>query len=265
MRALLRDWRFWLALAALAALAILLASQGDLTCRIPRKRMQMEISKANSCFEFWLNRYQQLIAAALAVGAAALTIRQINSQINESRRQTAAAALDPARNSLQEFEGTLRQSRHCHKAAEEVRAAILLYPQPDTMHGYWGGRSPEMVAQNAVQLAQDIRTHVFADSRARNLADQLEARTVELSRHLEVLKSKLVPLPASAYGPITDGQAIETVNQPDIAAAKASAANHCAAWMHTLGELADTIEQIVIARRQTYLRLEELSFGGSHQ
>lgn len=97
MRAWMRDWRFWFTLAALAGVVIWLAYQGDMTCRIPRKRAQMEIFKANSCFEFWVGRYQSLIAGILALIGALWTIRMMQWQMaTAERRATTVARLNAA-------------------------------------------------------------------------------------------------------------------------------------------------------------------------
>lgn len=70
---LFRDWRFWLAIALLTAIVSWLIWQADVTCSSTRKRHQMEIIKANSCFEFWLNRYQSAWSSLLATAGVVVT------------------------------------------------------------------------------------------------------------------------------------------------------------------------------------------------
>lgn len=91
MRKIVLDWRFWAAVViTLLAITLWLAYQGDLTCRIPRKRAQLEISKANSCFEFWVSRYQQswtsLLTVLGALFAAWLAWISVSKQADQQAR-----------------------------------------------------------------------------------------------------------------------------------------------------------------------------------
>jgi|RhiMethySRZTD1v2_1073278.scaffolds.fasta_scaffold280246_2 hypothetical protein len=44
-------------------------------------------------YEFWINRYQQLIAAAIALAAAAITVFEMRRQFEQARRDNAERAL----------------------------------------------------------------------------------------------------------------------------------------------------------------------------
>jgi hypothetical protein len=58
-------------------------------CKLPVFLTQ---ERDNSCLEFWLNRYQALVAAGAAVAAALLAARPVWRQLATLRAQTAAAA-----------------------------------------------------------------------------------------------------------------------------------------------------------------------------
>ncbi|OYX01579.1 MAG: hypothetical protein B7Z14_05805, partial [Bosea sp. 32-68-6] len=59
-----------LALALVCATVIWL----DAACDVPSRRLVMKQSASVGCFEFWLNRYQTLLAGILAVAGAVATV-----------------------------------------------------------------------------------------------------------------------------------------------------------------------------------------------
>lgn len=77
---------FALAVLICCALAIVFCTWFwlDAACLVEGRRVAMKTTGSVGCFEFWLNRYQTMIAAILAVAAAFFTIRA-------TRQQTMAA------------------------------------------------------------------------------------------------------------------------------------------------------------------------------
>ncbi|GAA0267612.1 hypothetical protein GCM10008965_39560 [Methylorubrum aminovorans] len=61
---------------------------------------------ALNCFEFWFNRYQTLVAAALAFATAAVAVRPAVAQLAEMRKQSIQKSFDTLRVRGEEIEGT---------------------------------------------------------------------------------------------------------------------------------------------------------------
>lgn len=83
-----------ISLAILAAIALYTSDWLLDACERPSRRIIMKSSGGVGCFEFWFNRYQQMISAIAAFGAAIAFGIPVWRQLNESKRQTSAIMLE---------------------------------------------------------------------------------------------------------------------------------------------------------------------------
>ena len=144
-KALLRltsDYRFWLvvALVITGCLIWFFIDQASATCASPRKRMQMEIFKANSCFEFWVNRYQggwaALFGSATALGAAWLAWRAVQRQVDKQAAANAVTMLSVERQRRKDLDAELAQ----------IHAAAMIVDTIKTeRHASWDGHEHPFV------------------------------------------------------------------------------------------------------------------------
>lgn len=249
---------FLLAIALCGAFvaALCLAFWLDAACDSAQRRIVMKAAGGVGCFEFWLNRYQQLIAAILAVAAAAVTIRQIERQISAQRKQTAIAMLDATRAFVQEYGDLLNDFEPIANIVPMVRAMLARYPSPDVMLGRWGpGGGPFQHIDGLNQfLAARIATRFPEGSAPAIAAKQVENLASALTDRLRVLDQAIVMPPADILNHAVPAQ-------PVMESEKDAATESCNAWAAAVTALKGTLLAEMAARSESYAKLEKLASG----
>jgi len=108
-------WWVWGTICVLVPIGLWLTVWLGNSCSVPGRRLAMKaVGGAGGgggvgCFEFWFYRYQGLLAAAVALGAAIIAVRPVWVQLAEMRKQSAEMARQSAQQAFQTLRGLIVQ------------------------------------------------------------------------------------------------------------------------------------------------------------
>lgn len=143
----------------------------DGACRLPAGEDGKILTKnAWGCFEFWLNRYQTLLSAGVAVGAAWYAGHWVKRQIILGRKQLAAANLPSIEQGVERAELTLATTLEFWAITVENNVDIwtiisVAQMDPET--------AASMSGTSRIQIAKDAIVRL--QSRIEKAADRLTA------------------------------------------------------------------------------------------